>query len=520
MTSMNRRDALKGGILGTAAAAFGAAGAASARAEESSRTHVFDVVIVGSGCAGLAAAIEAADKGATVALLEKMSMPFGNTIYAGGIFNATNTSVQKEQGLSDSVDAFYADMMKVSQNRGDAALTRVFAEESGAAIEWLRERCGIKFKKIVKEVWPGLVRGHVVDGPKKPGGAQLVTQLLEIIRQNPKITYFTNTKVIELLKTPTLECTGVRAVSKKEGEIVISARGGVLMATGGFHANKEMVCKYMGGGVAWMPLRGSPYMMGENVELTRPFFPYYMNMDQFHGGPIHGPTQANPSTLVNYGVTVGTAGTRIINEAKTYVEMAKELPLITRDNWAYIVIDSAVLENDTVATRLDRYRSKKAPIYQGSTFAELARAIGGMDEKVFVKTLEDYNTAVKAGKAAQMSPANTLTAPRLIEKAPFLALPFQGGMTATFGGPRINAKGQVINAEPGPLRRRQRHRRALLLELHRRLAAHGRRDLRAPCGRRHGRAREGEEGLITSSEGARGRRRELATRGIWLLKDN
>lgn len=332
MTSMNRRDALKGGILGTAAAAFGAAGAASARAEEPSRTHVFDVVIVGSGCAGLAAAIEAADKGATVALLEKMSMPFGNTIYAGGIFNATNTSVQKEQGLSDSVDAFYADMMKVSQNRGDAALTRVFAEESGAAIEWLRERCGIKFKKIVKEVWPGLVRGHVVDGPKKPGGAQLVTQLLEIIRQNPKITYFTNTKVIELLKTPTLECTGVRAVSKKEGEIVISARGGVLMATGGFHANKEMVCKYMGGGVAWMPLRGSPYMMGENVELTRPFFPYYMNMDQFHGGPIHGPTQANPSTLVNYGVIVGTAGTRIINEAKTYVEMAKELPLITRDN--------------------------------------------------------------------------------------------------------------------------------------------------------------------------------------------
>lgn len=451
MTSMNRRDALKGGILGTAAAAFGAAGAASARAEESSRPHVFDVVIVGSGCAGLAAAIEAADKGATVALLEKMSMPFGNTIYAGGIFNATNTSVQKEQGLSDSVDAFYADMMKVSQNRGDAALTRVFAEESGAAIEWLRERCGIKFKKIVKEVWPGLVRGHVVDGPKKPGGAQLVTQLLEIIRQNPKITYFTNTKVIELLKTPTLECTGVRAVSKKEGEIVISARGGVLMATGGFHANKEMVCKYMGGGVAWMPLRGSPYMMGENVELTRPFFPYYMNMDQFHGGPIHGPTQANPSTLVNYGVIVGTAGTRIINEAKTYVEMAKELPLITRDNWAYIVIDSAVLENDTVATRLDRYRSKKAPIYQGSTFAELARAIGGMDEKVFVKTLEDYNTAVKAGKAAQMSPANTLTAPRLIEKAPFLALPFQGGMTATFGGPRINAKGQVINAEQQPI---------------------------------------------------------------------
>lgn len=224
---------------------------------------------------------------------------FGNTIYAGGIFNATNTYVQKEQGLTDTVDAFYEDMMKVSQGRGDPQLTRVYADESAGAVQWLHDRVGINFKKIVKEVWPGLVRGHVVDGPKKPGGAQLITQLLEQVKKNPKIKFFTNTKVIELLKTPTLECTGVRAVSKTEGEVVFHAKGGVLMATGGFHANKEMVCKYMGGGVAWMPLRGSPYLMGENVELTRPFFPYYMNMDQFHGGPIHAQTQANrlPSSI-------------------------------------------------------------------------------------------------------------------------------------------------------------------------------------------------------------------------------
>ncbi|MDO5532992.1 FAD-binding protein, partial [Sutterella sp.] len=140
----------------------------------------------------------------------------------------------------------------------------------------------------------------------------------------------------------------------------------------------------------------------------------------------------------------------IINEAKTYVEMAKELPVITRDNWAYIVIDSSVLENDTVATRLDRYRAKKAPIFQGNTFAELARAIG-MDEKVLTKTLEDYNKAVESGKAGDMNPPNTLKAPRLLSKAPFLALPFQGGMTATFGGPKINAKGQVLNAEQQPI---------------------------------------------------------------------
>ena len=216
MNSLNRRDALKSGLFGAAAAAgtMLGAGAAEAKPASQAKDYKFDFVVVGAGCAGLSAALEAADQGATVAVLEKMGMPFGNTIYAGGIFNATNTYVQKEQGLTDTVDAFYEDMMKVSQGRGDPQLTRVYADESAGAVQWLHDRVGINFKKIVKEVWPGLVRGHVVDGPKKPGGAQLITQLLEQVKKNPKIKFFTNTKVIELLKTPTLECTGVRAVSK------------------------------------------------------------------------------------------------------------------------------------------------------------------------------------------------------------------------------------------------------------------------------------------------------------------
>lgn len=121
MNSLNRRDALKSGLFGAAAAAgtMLGAGAAEAKPTSQAKDYKFDFVVVGAGCAGLSAALEAADQGATVAVLEKMGMPFGNTIYAGGIFNATNTYVQKEQGLTDTVDAFYEDMMKVSQGRGD-----------------------------------------------------------------------------------------------------------------------------------------------------------------------------------------------------------------------------------------------------------------------------------------------------------------------------------------------------------------------------------------------------------------
>lgn len=453
MTDINRRTAIRTGLFGAVAATAAGtlSGAAAAKtADADVKSFDFDLVVIGAGCAGMTAALEAADQGAKVALLEKMSAPFGNTIYAGGHFNATNTFVQKENGFTDTIEEFYKDMMTVSQGRGDPKLTRIYCEKSADCIEWLTKRCGIKWGKMVKEVWPATVRGHVVAGPKKPGGAQLTTQMLDEVKKHPNITFMTNTKVIELLKTPTLACTGVRAVSKKEGALEIHAKAGVVVATGGFHANKEMVCQYMGGGVAWMPLRGSAYMTGENITLTRPFFPNYVNMDQFHGGPI-GVNQANPSTMVNYGVIVNKDAVRIINEEKTYVAIAKELPSITKDNWAYIIIDSQVVDIETVATRIKRYEKAKAPIAKGNTIAELAASMG-VNAKTLEKTIADYNAAVKAKKADELTPPNTLEAPRLIEKGPFMAFAFQGGMTATFGGPKISASGEVLNTENQPIK--------------------------------------------------------------------
>lgn len=455
MTDMNRRNALRTGIFGavaaTAATAAGtiSSGVQAKTAEDGIKHMDFDLVVIGAGCAGMTAALEAADLGAKVVLLEKMSAPFGNTIYAGGHFNATNTFVQKENGFTDTLESFYDDMMAVSQGRGDPKLTRIYCEKSADCIDWLTKRCGIKWGKMVKEVWPATVRGHVVAGPQKPGGAQLTSQMLAEVKKHKNITLMTNTKAIELLKTPVLACTGVRAVSKTEGAVELHAKAGVVIATGGFHANKEMVCKYMGGGVAWMPLRGSAYMMGENITLTKPFFPNYVNMDQFHGGPI-GVNQANPSTMVNYGVIVNKAGHRIIDEEKTYVAIAKELPSITKDNLAFIIIDSQVVDIETVATRIKRYEKAKAPIAKGNTIAELAKSMG-VNEKTLVRTVEDYNVAVKAKKADQLTPPNTLEAPRLIEKGPFMAFAFQGGMTATFGGPKIGSNGEVLNTENQPI---------------------------------------------------------------------
>lgn len=448
--SFNRRNLLKGGLFSVAAAgAATVAGAAQAK-EEKFAKHEFDVVILGAGCAGMSAALEAADKGAKVALLDKMFAPFGNTVYAGGHFNATNTWVQKRDGLTDTLDEFYKDMMAVSKGRGDPKLTRIYVDKSGDCIQWLTDRVGIEWKKMHTEAWPATTRGHVVAGPKRPGGSQLTQQMLDAVKANPNIKLFFKTKAIELLKTANLKCIGVRALDN-DGEVVdFYAKGGVIIATGGFHANKEMVCKYMGGGTAWMPLRGSPNLTGENIELVRPFYPQYVNMDQFHGGPIHGPTKANPSLMVNYGIIVNKDAKRILDEVNTYVAVAKMLPSLTPDNWAYIIIDQQFVDVSTVSSRIKRYQKAKAPIYQGATIAELAKVMD-VPAEALEATVKEYNKAVKAGKAGQLTPPNTLKNAPVLEKGPFMAFPFQGGMTATFGGPKISEKSEILNTESHPI---------------------------------------------------------------------
>ena len=417
MTQVKRRSFLKCGLAGTAATAASLLPmAAHAQSAEAKQNQDYDC-----GCAGMAAAIEAADKGAKVAIFEKMSRPAGNTIFAGGHFNATNTYVQKQQNMKDTLDDFYKDMMIVSQQRGDQALTRQYCEMSGSAIQWLTDTCGIKWKPIVEEVFPGRNRGHVVDGKLKPGGAQLSKQMLDTVKAK-KIPVFFESKVISLLNDPALRVTGVRVVDE-DGEVTdYAAKGGVILCTGGFHANKEMVCRYMGGDVAWMPIRGSNVLQGENITLTQHLFPKYVNMNQFHAGPIHGPTRANPSTMVNYGILVKNDGTRFLDEVETYVSVAQKMPKIIPENWAFIIIDSQVVDIPT-----------------------------GLPVDTVVNVVKEYNDAVKAGKAATLTPPNTLEKPRLIEKGPFMAFPFQGGMTATFGGPKITAKSEVLNTEDKPI---------------------------------------------------------------------
>ncbi len=443
--STSRRRFLAASLAGSAAAAVSTAASAKAAASgKSGKTLEYDVVIVGAGCAGLSAAIEAADRGAKPVILEKCFSPMGNTIYAGGNFNAVCTWVQKRDGVKDSLDSFFHDMVEVSRHRCDMDLMKMYCEESAGVIQWLTDRCGVKWKKLDIQIPPMLGRCHEVTGPIQPGGSQLVDDMMKQL-DKLGVPILTSHKVIEVMHDDMLRCTGVKCLTPK-GLVTIRAKGGVVMCTGGFSNNKGLITQYMGGAVAWMPLRGSAVTTGENITLLRDFFPQYVNMDQYHAGPIHAETRANPSNMVNFGICVNPQGHRYVDEANTYVYVGQNTPKLVPENRAFIILDSKVRNEPIVDKRFKRYQKAKAPIFQANTIEELAKQCG-IPADTLAATVKEYNEACRAGKGSTLKVKATMEKPNIIDKPPFYGFEFSGGLTTTFGGPKINTKAEVLNLD-------------------------------------------------------------------------
>lgn len=449
----SRRNLLKGGALFAVTGAAVAATTSSSAAEKVELPQkTYDLVICGLGIGGVVTAIRAAELGLKPVILEKMGEAAGNTVYSAGFMLGVNTKMQQEKGVKndDTVDKFYEDMMKVSQGKGDPALTRLVAEQADATLNWLHDYVGVQYVVGAKLVWPMLQRAHLTTGDIKPGGKQLMEYLLKKAKElNVPILY--NTKVVQILDNPKNgNVIGVKAKTRKGFEEFLG-KYGVVMATGGFSANKQMLTMMAGVPAANMPIRGSRSVTGESILLTAPYFPRVVNVDQYHCGPIHGPTGANPLNIVNTGIAVSKETKRYTDEGKTYVQMSRDTAAFTPGNWGYMIVDQdthdlPVLKNDWFS-----YESKKAPVYKADTIEALAKE-AGLNPELLKKVVDEYNAALQAGTLNKLTPPNTHKNPRPILKAPFYAVPFQGGMTATFGGPIINTKGQVLDTEGRPVK--------------------------------------------------------------------
>ena len=156
-------------------------------------------------------------------------------------------------------------------------------------------------------------------------------------------------------------------------------------------------------------------------------------------------THVNPNEVLNsgYGIIVDLRGKRFVDEVNTYVIKAKACAQNTIENkaWAIVDADCKVIGNMT-----HRFELLNTKYYKADSIEALAKDIN-IDPAVLKKDVDDYNNALKNGTLKRMNPPCSYRQPHPIAKAPFFAIPYEGGMTATFGGPLINTKAEVQTLE-------------------------------------------------------------------------
>ena len=206
------------------------------------KESTYDVVVIGAGGAGFSAAIEAKNAGANVVLLEKMPAVGGNSLISGAEMNAAKNWVQPKLGINDDSPELHAeDTYKGGDMKGDMNVIKVMTHNALDAAKWCRDYLGVRFEDDNLFFFGGHSRKRALI-PVGHTGTEFITKL-QAKADELGIPVITNMKAEELIKDKSGRVVGVKA-TMNGASYTFTAKGGVVLATGGFGANPEMVKKY------------------------------------------------------------------------------------------------------------------------------------------------------------------------------------------------------------------------------------------------------------------------------------
>lgn len=410
------------------AAAFGIAQAAAQQA---------DVVVIGAGGAGMAAAVEAHDDGAKVILLEKMAMVGGNTIRATGGINACGTPQQAKLGIKDSCDLMFMDGIKGGHYLNNPQLLHVLTVKSADAVAWL-----IKLGGDFNDV--GIMGGSSVKRTHRPtGGAAVGPEVVKTLYnavQDRKIDLRTNTKVLALLQDKkTGAITGVKVRDEENKKDYTIKAKAVVNAAGGFGANNAMVAHYVPK-LKGFATTNQPGATGDGIVFSEKVGADFVDMDQIQAHPTVVETNGTLVTEAvrgNGAILVNTKGQRFINELQTR-DVVSAAVLKQPTAHAFLLFDDKVRKS---LKAIESY-VKSGIVLEGKTPEELAQKIGAPADALKA-TLAAYKSGFEAKKdalgRADMESAN--------DQAPYYAIRITPAVHHTMGGVKINTKAEVINTK-------------------------------------------------------------------------
>ena len=440
-------------IIAATEAALVAAGAdveafkaAPEAAEDPAETveYTTDVVVVGAGGAGVAAAVEAYDKGAKVILLEKTGAIGGTTATSQGMIAGYETYKTKEQDIHYTVDEMYHNLMNNASYRLAPDLTMITVEKSGETIDYLHERMGMEFDDTIWTYYGNLQMMHVVTG----AGPAMKTAM-ETTLAATDIDLQLNTRATEILMNTDGSVKGVKAT--RGNDTVIVYADSVVIATGGYAYNPELTVrldpeKEGTMGIGWTGATGDGIIMASNVGAALTHLQDmmlvlkdYEIMTEHNGNSA----TANVSSFISRDntVLVGANGKRFTDEKDIgYMTQDLNSPIFDqmhRDGLGYVwaISDVASLQAKKVV------RGLGMEFITADTFEELAEKMG-LDAAALTETLTNYNSYCETGHDPEFG---RLLLAKL--EAPYAAVRVMPCEIITYGGIARNTEAEVIRAD-------------------------------------------------------------------------
>jgi tricarballylate dehydrogenase len=449
-------------------------------------TGPFDVVVVGAGLAGLAAALAAREEGASVCVLERApeSERGGNSRFSNGAMRAVYSGIDEIVDLVGEIsdaeraradfgkytrEEYYDHMGRITQYRTDPAMCEILIERSSETMHWLK-RQGVRFLPLYEWQFK-TAEGRIIfaggSALETYGAGDGLSSALFAAAARAGVTIHYNTRALSLRHADGI-VDGVKVLARAEGggkEFVIAARS-VIVAAGGFEANPEWRARYLGPGWELAKVRGSRFNTGDGLRMVleaggKP----YGNWSGCHSASwdLNAPdantlefgTVFKRDDFAN-GIMVNARGQRFVDEgadvsALTYAKMGRAI-LAEPNQIAWQIYDAKAKPFIH-----GEYRVRQSAHFQADTIEALAGKLEGIDKAGFVRTINEFNASIsddipfdsgkKDGRSTRGLPLPKSNWARALDTPPFEAWAVTCGITFTFGGVQIDPSGQVLDVD-------------------------------------------------------------------------
>jgi len=406
-----------------------------------------DVLIVGAGTAGLPAGIAAVEAGAKATILEvtKTCGGSGNLIMVGGSFGGTD--IQKKQGINDSPDLRYRDGVEVAH--GEPEIWRVYCDHELDLFYWLKD---LGLSPWTEAVLP--LPGHSVPRLHRFRGVP-VEQRIEQEAKDKGVEILLEHRARRLIADPeTDRILGARVETKGKFKH-FKAKRGVVIATGSFGRNKEMLKEYGPRFKDCIPLM-APGHLGDGLKMGLDVGAATCHIGDSVVASLSActTTHADRAMLATWagGIAVNVHGKRFYPEncPRGYYGDMSNAALDQPGKLHWIVYDENI-RNAAGVDELQRHKEFKA-----DSLEDLAKAAGIDDPKGFVETVEGYNEDIDSEGYDTVFGRKTLTSvhgvPIKLETPPYYAIKCETSITSFKGGLKVNSRMQVINNYGEPIR--------------------------------------------------------------------